>query len=67
MTELLRRTILAQIEAGTATYKGIGRDTGVSRSAIMRFATGRTSIRLDMADKLAAHFGLELQPKRKGK
>ena len=67
MTDLLRQTILEHIEAGEATYKGLGRDTGVSRSAIMRFATGRTSIRLDMADKLAAHFGIEARPKRKGK
>ena len=33
----------------------------------MRFASGRRSIRLDMADKLAAYFGLELTSKRKGK
>ena len=65
MTDLLRRTILDAIEAGEATYKGLGRETGVSRSAIMRFTTGRTSIRLDLADRLAAHFGLELRKTRK--
>ena len=67
MTDLLRRTILDAIESGRATYKGIERDTGVTRASAMRFATGRRSIRLDIADKLAAHFDLELQPKRKEK
>jgi plasmid maintenance system antidote protein VapI len=69
MTGLLRRTILEAVEAGQATYKGIGRDTGVCRSTVMRFATGKTSLRLDMADRLAAHFGIEarVKPKRRGK
>ena len=67
MTDILRRTILDQIEAGEVTYLGLGRDTGVSRMSIMRFATGRRSIRLDMADKLAAYFGLALTSQRKGK
>ena len=65
MTDLLRRTILDAIEAGRTTYKGIERDTGVTRASAMRFATGRRSIRLDMADKLAAYFGLALTSKRK--
>ena len=67
MTGMLRRAILEQIEAGGATYKGLERDTGLSRMSIMRFTLGRTSIRLDLADKLAAHFGIEARPKRKGK
>jgi hypothetical protein len=33
----------------------------------MRFVRGSQSLRLDMADRLAAYFGLELRPKRKGK
>lgn len=51
--------------------------TGVLRANIMRFVRGETSMRLDNADKLAAYFGLSLQPtqppkqaakpKRKGK
>ena len=33
----------------------------------MRFVRGSQSLRLDMADRLAAYFGLELRPKRKGR
>ena len=65
ITDLLRQTILAAITAGQTTYKGLERETGVTRASIMRFATGRRSIRLDMADKLAAHFGLVLTSRRK--
>ena len=66
MTDLLRKAILQAIEEGD-TYKGLERDTGLSRMSIMRFALGRTSIRLDLADKLAAHFGIRsrVEPKRK--
>jgi plasmid maintenance system antidote protein VapI len=43
----------------------IERATGVKRASIMRFLRGETSLRLDMADRLAAYFGLELRPQRK--
>ena len=68
MTTLLRQAILQAIEAGD-TYKGLERETGLSRMSIMRFALGRTSIRLDLADKLAEHFGIQSQvkPKRKSR
>jgi plasmid maintenance system antidote protein VapI len=65
MTDLLRRTILDAIESGRVTYLGLERDTGVTRASAMRFATGQRSIRLDIADKLAAYFGLVLTSKRK--
>ena len=67
LTTLLRKTILEAIETERTTYKALERETGVTRASIMRFATGRRSLHLDLADKLAAHFGLELQAKRKGK
>ena len=67
ITDLLRRTILDAIESGQTTYLGLERDAGVTRASIMRFAKSRTSIRLDMADRLAAHFGIEVQPTRKKK
>ena len=41
-------------------YKTLGRETGVQRSSIQRFIDGRQSIRLDVADRLAAYFGLRL-------
>jgi hypothetical protein len=30
--------------------------------SLIRFARGDQSLRLDIADRLTAHFGLELQP-----
>ena len=66
ITEILRRTILDAIAAGRVTYKGMGRDTGVSRMSIMRFASGKRSLRLDMADKLAEYFGLMLTKRKAG-
>ncbi|MCH8851349.1 MAG: helix-turn-helix transcriptional regulator [Planctomycetes bacterium] len=47
------------------TYLMLERETGVSRASIMRFMRGERTLRLDMADKLAEHFGIE--PKRKGR
>jgi plasmid maintenance system antidote protein VapI len=57
MTETLRRAI---VESGIS-YKALARDTGVARASIQRFVDGRQSIRLDIADRLAACYGLELR------
>jgi plasmid maintenance system antidote protein VapI len=62
MSETLKRAIT---ESGLARI-AIERATGVKRASIMRFLRGETSLRLDMADRLADFFGLELRPKRKG-
>jgi plasmid maintenance system antidote protein VapI len=67
ISELLRQTIAKAVEAGRTNYKTLERETGVTRASIMRFVRGSQSLRLDMADRLAAHFGLELRPKRKGR
>jgi len=67
ISDLLRRTISEAVEAGRTNYKALERETGVTRASIMRFARGTQSLHLGMADKLAAHFGLELRPKRKGR
>jgi plasmid maintenance system antidote protein VapI len=63
MSEPLRRAI---VESGVAFLK-IEQDTGIARASISRFVAGRRSLRLDLADRLAAYFGLELRPKRKGR
>ena len=60
ISDLLRRTIA---ESGIS-YSAFQRQTGVTRASIMRFVRGDQSIRLDMADQLAAYFGLQV---RKGK
>jgi plasmid maintenance system antidote protein VapI len=56
LTAVLRTAI---VESGIS-YKALSRDTGVARASIQRFVDGRQSIRLDMADRLAAYFGLRL-------
>jgi hypothetical protein len=38
----------------------IERESGVSRGSMMRFVRGDQSLRLDIADKLAAYFGLKV-------
>jgi plasmid maintenance system antidote protein VapI len=67
ISDLLRRTILEAVEAGRINYKALERETGVTRASIMRFVRGKQSLRLDMADRLAAYFDLELRAKRKGR
>lgn len=42
-------------------YRALERETGVIRQSLMKFSRGETSLRLDIADKLAAYFGLELR------
>src|SRR5262249_58853816 len=63
MTEALKQAIT---DSGMA-HIAIERATGVKRASIMRFMRGETSLRLDVAHKLAAYFGLELRAKRKGR
>ena len=62
ISDFLRRVIAE----GGVPCKALERETGVTRASIMRFVRGSQSLRLDMADRLAAYFGLELRPKRKG-
>ena len=67
ISDLLRRTILRSVEEGQMNHKALERETGVTRASIMRFVKGTQSLHLVMADKLAAHFGLELRTKKKGR
>lgn len=63
LTAALRRVIL---ESGLS-FKALEQETGVLRQSLMKFVRGKQSLRLDMADRLVAYFGLELRPKRKGR
>jgi plasmid maintenance system antidote protein VapI len=65
ITDLLRQTISQAVESGRTNYKSLERETGVIRASIMRFVRGSQSLRLDLADALAAYFGLELRTKKK--
>ena len=62
MTEVLRRAI---DESGLPTLT-IANEAGIARASLIRFIRGEQSLRLDIADKLADYFDLELTP-RKGK
>lgn len=55
MTDALRQAILAS----GMTFKALERETGVKRQSLMKFVRGEQSLRLDLADKLAAYFGIE--------
>lgn len=56
MSETLRRAI---VESGES-YRSLATATGLTRASLQRFVDGRQSLRLDLADRLAAHYGLEL-------
>jgi plasmid maintenance system antidote protein VapI len=61
MSGVLRKAI---VESGKALI-ALERETGIQRMSLSRFLKGRQSLRLDVADKLAEYFGMELRPKRK--
>ena len=54
MTELLRQA-LNEADNKYAVTKA----TGVPKASLIRFLRGEQSLRLDLADRLAAHLGIE--------
>ena len=58
MTELLRAAL-----RGAESLRQVERDTGLKRQALAKFVRGEQSLRLDLADKLAAYFGIECRRK----
>lgn len=65
MTQTLRKAVR---DSGLSLY-AIAAGSGLTRPSLSRFMAGTQSLRLDMADKLAEYFGLELKPagrRRKG-
>jgi plasmid maintenance system antidote protein VapI len=62
ISDLLRRAIVGSGQ----TYLALERATNVNRASIMRFVRRTNSLRLDMADRLAAHLGLELHRRQEG-
>jgi plasmid maintenance system antidote protein VapI len=58
---VLRRAIVIS----KTPYLTLEQRTGVSRASIMRFVNGERTLRLDMADKLARFFELELVERRR--
>jgi plasmid maintenance system antidote protein VapI len=56
ITDVLRQAIL---DSGLPLLR-LANETGVQRASLSRFVRGKNSLRLDVADKLAVYFGLEL-------
>jgi len=60
ITEVIRKAI---VDSGLPLQQ-IADRTGVERASLSRFVRGERSLRLDMADRLATYFELELKPTR---
>lgn len=60
MTDLLRTSL-----ENCDSLRAVARATGTQHQALMRFRNGTQSLRLDLADRLAAHFGIESRHKGK--
>lgn len=61
MTEALRAALNDAVNGGSS-FRKIERETGIVRQSLMPFARGEQSLRLDIADRLATYFELELTP-----
>ncbi|MCC7419344.1 MAG: helix-turn-helix transcriptional regulator [Planctomycetaceae bacterium] len=60
LTDPLRAAIS---ESGLPLLR-LAKETGVARASLIRFMREETSLRLDVADKLAKYFGLIVVPQR---
>jgi plasmid maintenance system antidote protein VapI len=59
--EILREAI----RKSSQSLQRLSELTGVQRASLSRFVRGERTLRLDMAERLAEYFGLELRPTRK--
>lgn len=64
MTDLLRQALS---EPGAPSLTSIANATGTQRASLVRFRRGDSSLRLDLADRLAAHLGIECRRTRRRK
>jgi plasmid maintenance system antidote protein VapI len=62
MTNLLQKAL---VEA--ESFRAVERATGVKRQSLMKFVRREQSLRLDLADKLAAYFGIECRRTKRRK
>jgi plasmid maintenance system antidote protein VapI len=62
MTELLREAL-----AEADSVRAVAKATGLEHASLARFVNGEQSLRLDLADKLAAHLGIECRRVRRRK
>ncbi len=61
LTDPLRKALLAS----DVPLLVLAKETGIARASLIRFRRGETSLRLDVADRLAAYFELELATKKR--
>ena len=54
MTELLRESL-----NDAESIRAVARATGLNQASLVRFVNNQQSLRLDLADRLAKHFGIE--------
>jgi plasmid maintenance system antidote protein VapI len=59
MTELLRKAL-----AEAKSLRSVANATGLTVQSLSMFVRGKQSLRLDMADKLAAHFRIRCTQER---
>lgn len=59
LTDLLRRCL-----SDSDSMRRVSIDTGVERMSLVRFRDGKQSLRLDMADRLCAYYGIEFRKAR---
>ncbi len=64
MTELIREALAE----GKESIRAVARATGLDHASLVRFVNNKRSLRLDLADRLAEHFGIECRRinRRKG-
>ncbi|MBK9129161.1 MAG: helix-turn-helix transcriptional regulator [Phycisphaerales bacterium] len=62
MTDLLRAAL-----ADAPSLNSVAVATGVAKASLIRFLRGDQSLRLDMADRLAAHLGIKCRRTRRAK
>jgi len=55
-------SLKAAIEESGLSFLALQKQTGVTRQSLMSFVKGERTMQLNMADKLAEFFELELQP-----
>jgi transcriptional regulator with XRE-family HTH domain len=60
LTDPLRQAI---VDSGLPLLR-LASETGIARASLIRFTRGETSLRLDVADRLAAYFRIEARKMR---
>lgn len=58
--QTLTEALLERLSSDERSYAEVSRQTGLTRQSLMSFAAGNRSLRLDLADKLAKFYGLEV-------